>query len=319
MISAVAYKTKQFLPVLIKLGLVVSAFYFIYFELANNNHLTWNEYKRISRRFSTISLICLLLLSLINWLIEIQKWKILAHHVSNISFNQAAAQTLAALATSLPTPNRIGDYGAKAMYYPKHCRKKIVFLNLIGNMAQMTTTTIFGTVGMLYTIYFFQSHYNYRSFLLGLTGLGTVFFLLVVILQHRRLYRLKKRINKWLMLVLKLPRKSYLKVLCCALLRYLIFSFQFYYLLILFGAEIEFITAFATISIMHLLSSIIPSIFLADVLIKGSVALYVFELLGVHGSIVLSVVTLMWLFNFVAPSLVGSYYVLTFKLPKPVS
>ena len=70
------------------------------------------------------------------------------------------------------------------------------------------------------------------------------------------------------------------------------------------------------ISSMYLLSSIIPSIFIFDVVIKGSVALYLFSFVGINELVILSTITLMWLLNFVLPSLVGSYYVLNYKLPK---
>lgn len=110
-----------------------------------------------------------------------------------------------------------------------------------------------------------------------------------------------------------------LKVILYSLVRYLTFSFQFYYLLFLFGVEISYFEAMIAISSMYLLSSIIPSIFIFDVVIKGGVAVYVFGLMGVSEVIILSVVTMMWILNFVLPSVIGSYHVLRFKLPKMAS
>ena len=73
------------------------------------------------------------------------------------------------------------------------------------------------------------------------------------------------------------------------------------------------------ITSMYLLASIIPSIFIFDVVIKGSVAVYLFSIVGVNELTVLCIVTLMWLLNFVTPSVFGSYYVLNFNLPKNTS
>src|SRR5690606_11736308 len=101
-----------------------------------------------------------------------------------------------------------------------------------------------------------------------------------------------------------------------SLLRYLIFSFQFYYLLMLFGLEITYLHAMMLITSMYLLASIIPSIFIFDVVIKGSIAVYLFSFVGVNTVTILSIVTLMWVFNFVIPSIFGSYFVLKFNLPK---
>ena len=64
---------------------------------------------------------------------------------------------------------------------------------------------------------------------------------------------------------------------------------------------------------MYLLASIIPSIFIFDVVIKGGIAVYLFSIIGIDELVTLSVVTLMWILNFVLPSILGSYYVLRFK------
>jgi len=99
----------------------------------------------------------------------------------------------------------------------------------------------------------------------------------------------------------------------------LIFTFQFYYLLVLFGIDMSYLEAMSAIACMYILSSIIPSIFIFDVIIKGGVAVYLFGLIGVSESIVLSIVTFMWILNFVLPSVIGSYHVLKFKFPKTTS
>ena len=99
-------------------------------------------------------------------------------------------------------------------------------------------------------------------------------------------------------------------------IRYLIFSFQLYVLLLIFGVTINYFEAMILISSMYVLSSIIPTLLMFDVVIKSSVAVYVFSLAGIDELTILCVMTLMWLLNFVLPSIFGSYYVLQFKLPK---
>ena len=90
--------------------------------------------------------------------------------------------------------------------------------------------------------------------------------------------------------------------------------FQFYFLFVLFGVNITYIDAMVLISTMYLVVSIIPTIFIFDVVVKGSVALYVFGYADINNITILSVTTLMWLLNFVLPSIFGSYYVLNFNL-----
>ena len=72
------------------------------------------------------------------------------------------------------------------------------------------------------------------------------------------------------------------------------------------------------ITSMYLLTSVIPTIFIFDVVVKGSVALYLFGIVQVNEFTILSTTTLMWILNFVLPSLIGSFYILNFNYYKSV-
>src|SRR5690606_10196323 len=111
--------------------------------------------------------------------------------------------------------------------------------------------------------------------------------------------------SKLMDFIRRIPNIIMLKVVQFSLVRYLIFSFQSYYLLFSFGDEIGYFEVIIAISSMYLLSSIIPSIFIFDVVIKGGVAVYFFGFIGVSESIVLTIVTFMWILNFVIPSVIG--------------
>lgn len=322
MLKAISYKTKQFLLVLIKLGLVVAAFYFIYTKLFQNTNLDFVEFFQILTNLRALSIntvLVLVLLSIFNWFFEILKWQNLVNCISRISFKEATAQSLGALTASLLTPNRIGDYGAKAMYYHRHLRKKIVFLNLIGNSFQMGITTVFGILGFVYFALLFQPELNYSGLFIWFSVIGIISLTLIWALKSNWLKNQKKSLSKVLGFMKTISKKALFNVAFFSLTRYLIFSFQFYYLLLLFGVELSYLDAMVAISSMYLLASIIPSLFIFDVVIKGGVAVYLFGLIGIPEASVLSIVTLMWILNFVLPSMIGSYHVLNFKLPKTVS
>jgi hypothetical protein len=94
----------------------------------------------------------------LNRLFEILKWKNLVSYLHPISLGEATKQVLAALTAGLFTPNGVGEYAGKALYFPKKETKRVLFLNLICNGIQMVLTTIFGLIGLLYlgyTLYFF--------------------------------------------------------------------------------------------------------------------------------------------------------------------
>jgi hypothetical protein len=313
------YKTKQFFFVLIKLSIVVGAFYFIYDKLINNKDLDFHEFiQHLNQNdvFSLENTSILLILTLFNWFFEIIKWKNLVCYIRTISFKNALEQSLGALTASLFTPNRIGEYGAKAIYFNGAMRKKVMLLNLTGNLMQMTVTIIFGAVGLyiMHTTHDLNiDYFRVSRFLLVI--IIVIGFTLFGLQQNR--FRIKGfSIEKLKAFFKDLPYTIQMSAFGLSVLRYMIFSFQFYFLLHIFKVDLTYLNTMTVITSMYLLSSIIPSIFIFDVIIKGSVALYLFSIVGIDEFTILSTIMIMWLLNFVLPSIFGSYYVLNFNLPK---
>ena len=315
MIGPLSNKTKQFFFALIKLSIVVGASYFIYNKLAHNDNLDFNVFIAFLDKndgFLTKNILFVLFLTAFNWFFETLKWRNLVSYIKNISFFDTLKQSLAAHTASLFTPNRIGEYGAKAIYFPKPLMKRILLLNLIGNMSQMTTTLMFGIIGLI----LFVSKYNIE---ISYFKLFRLLVLVVIVLaffffgSKQKKIKIKgfsmRRIKTF---IIDIPIKIHLTTIAYSIIRYLIFSFQFYYLLYLFGVEVSYFNAMIVITTMYLLTSIVPTIFIFDVVVKGSIALYLFNIAGVNDLTILSVTTLMWMLNFVLPSVFGSLFVLNF-------
>mgnify|MGYP000850210239 CR=1 FL=1 len=319
MASRFSYKSKQFFFVLIKISLVVVAIYFIYQKLTKNSTLEFSHFIQILSKngvFSLNTVVFLLFLSIFNWFFEILKWQQLVSSLQKISFTKSIEQCLGSLTVSLLTPNRIGEYGAKALYYTSRLRKRVLFINLISNLLQMLVTVVFGIIGILLLSQSQNLHINGLKFInILLIGIASCIFIILII----RKTNIKIRgfsLQKIKLFIIEFSKKSLALGAVFSFFRYLIFSFQFYYLLLLFGVEISYLEAMQLITSMYFLASIIPSIFLFDVVIKGSVALYVFSLIGINDLIILSIVTCMWILNFVLPSIIGGFYVLHFKFPE---
>jgi uncharacterized membrane protein YbhN (UPF0104 family) len=255
----------------------------------------------------------LLLLTFFNWFFEILKWKNLVKILKKITIFESTQQSLASLTTSLFTPNRIGEYGAKAVYYKKN-KRKIMLLNLVGNLNQLTVTIIFGIIGLVFFLSTYEVEINpYRLRRLGyLIG-----FIILLGLGNKRLKLFEflpwKKIREF---VKKIPFGIHLKVFLYSSIRYLIFSHQFYFLLLVFGVEESYFTLISLILSMYIIASFIPSISLFDWAIKGTVAIYIFSFTLIPEITIVIITLLMWILNFALPSIIGSYYVLNFKLPK---
>ncbi|OUR94610.1 hypothetical protein A9Q87_02950 [Flavobacteriales bacterium 34_180_T64] len=319
LLGGLSYKTKQFFFVLIKLSIVVGAFYFIYEKLTHNENLdilVFIAFLTENDVFSTKYVCFLLILTLFNWFFEILKWQYLVKAVKHISFKNAFEQSLGALTASLITPNRIGEYGAKAAYYSSHQRKRILLYNLLGNMTQMSVTVLFGLIGMV----FFASKYDFDIDYYKVIRFIAILIVVMAIsffgIKQKRFKIRGLPLEKIRQFISQISRRTILVAELLSVIRYLIFSFQFYILLHIFGVDVFYTKAMTVITSMYLLASIIPTIFIFDVVVKGSVAVYLFSIVGVNELTILSIITIMWLLNFVLPSLFGSYYVINFNFSK---
>ncbi|MFH4963397.1 lysylphosphatidylglycerol synthase domain-containing protein [Gaetbulibacter sp. M235] len=309
-------KNKHFFFVLIKISIVVVAFYFIYEKLTKNTDLEFSIFGQISMKndvFLIKHMFFLSFLTIFNWFFEVLKWKELVSSIKKISFKKAFEQCLGSLTASLFTPNRIGEYGAKALYYTKGYRKQIMLVNLISNLLQMSITCIFGIIGLFFLDQAHEISMNKWPMILLVSVILTTSIILII---RRNRYSFKGfSFEKLKNFMSNFSKKSVALGLLFSLFRYAIFSFQFYYLLVLFGCEISYFNAMTFVTSMYFLASIIPSIFIFDVVVKGSIAVFLFSLIGVTELVILSIVTIMWIFNFVLPSILGSYFVIRFKLP----
>lgn len=318
MIYQLPYKTKQFFFVLIKISIIAAAFYLIYVKLTKNKNFEYSvfiDFLNKNNLFSLKTVLFLLILTILNWFFEVLKWQKLISPVKKISFKNAFEQSLGSLTASLFTPNRIGEYGAKAIYYTKEYRNRIMIINLLSNILQMGVTCILGVIGFYFFISKYSVSINYSKILL-LSILPIVLIIIAIFILSKTKFSIKGfSFEKIKAFILNYPKKLINYGVYFSLFRYIVFSFQFYFLLILFGINMSYLEAMTVISTMYLLASVIPSIFLFDVVIKGSVAVYLFSFVEVSAFIILVIITLMWVFNFVLPSIVGSYFVMNFNFP----
>ncbi|CAC9973923.1 lysylphosphatidylglycerol synthase transmembrane domain-containing protein [Flavobacterium panici] len=307
---SIPHKAKQFLVLLVKLLIVGGAFYFIYDQLANNDKLDWQKFITLFRKNqSVLGISFILLLSVLNRYFEILKWQNLAKVIHEISGYEATKQVLAALTAGIFTPNGVGEYAGKALYYPKSEAKKVVFLNLICNGIQMILTVIFGIFGLMY----FNSQYNVITSKTVAILFGGFMVILIVLFSLKKLkikgYSIEKLIHK----INEIPKSVHQKNILLGVLRYLVFSHQYYFLFLAFDVDLPYLTLMAAVTSVYFLASSLPTFQFLDFAVKGSVAIYFFGILGVNEWIVVFISTLMWFLNVVLPVILGSYFVLNFK------
>ena len=299
-----AFLKNKFFIFLLKLLVVVAAFYFIYNQLAGNEQLDWEKFSQlVDRKKSFFGILFILLFSVVNRFLEILKWQNLVSFINPISIGEATKQVLGALTAGIFTPNGLGEYAGKAMYFNKKQTKKIIFLNLICNGIQMILTVLFGIIGLAIIGYWKWS----------IVILTIAFLLFILFFFSKKItikgYSIEKLLNK----INEIPKHIHQKNMIYGLFRYLVFSHQYYFLFLAFDVDLPYLSLISTVAVVYFLASSLPSFQFLDFAVKGSVALFFFGKLGVNEWIVIFISTLMWFLNVVLPVIIGSYYVLKFK------
>lgn len=312
---ALSHKAKQYLLVAAKVLVIAVTFGYIFYKISYNSSLSFTDFKEtISTKASVSGYLFLffLILAAANWFFEILKWQTLVSVIEKISFPTAMKQSLASLTVSLATPNRIGEYGAKALFFASSKRKRILLLTFFSSFSQLFATTFFGIIGLFYFLRNFNVAYSVKT--VCYFGIGVILiFAIGYYFKEKELLLKGFSISKTLQFFKEIPFQIKRNVLLFSIVRYSIFSGMFYGMLLFFGAEIAFFEAIAMIFTMYFLVSIIPTFFIFDVVIRGGVAVWLFSFLGVPEFTVLSTVLAMWIFNFVFPALFGSFFVLTYQ------
>lgn len=303
-------KSKQFLTVLVKLLIVGGAFYFIYSRLAGDKRPDWLRFREIfnnNRAYLYASII--ITLTFLNRFLEIIKWKNLVSSFKAIPLAQSTAQVLSAMTASLFTPNGIGEYAAKALYFEKVQTKNIIFLNLVCNGIQLIIAVMAGLMGLVV----FNAYYPVirGSHLLILLAIVSIVIVLLFTARNFTVkgYSVQKIIDK----VNALPKPIHRKNILLAFGRYFCLIHQHYFLFLLFGVHQPYPDMIAAITAVYFLGSSLPTFQLFDFAVRGSVAVLFFGLMGVNEWIVVFAATLQWLLNIVIPVSIGSYFVFRFK------
>ena len=311
----VHHKAKQYLLIALKVFILTITFGYIYFKLTQNESINLSHFAENSIDYNSKTILSLTLffsLAMINWVLEILKWKTLVSEIQALSFLTAMKQSLASLTVSLATPNRIGEYGAKAYFFEKDKRKHILLLNFFSNAIQMGITLFFGIIGI--GIVFQQYELPFSS---SKVSIGLLLIAILLILGIR--YKKQQLVFKGLTIsnvILKFNNLSFqikFKAILFSVFRYITFSILFYSLIHFFNAEIPILQFIPLLFSMYLITSIVPTIFIFDVVVKGGAAVWLFSLAGIPEIPVLSTVLSMWMLNFVFPSVIGGFYLFTYK------
>lgn len=252
------------------------------------------------------------LLSILNWSLEGAKWNFLIRLIHYLSLKKIIASIFFGLAANIVAPNRTGELAARLKYIPKKKRINALYLNFFSASSQLYITILAGLVSAFYlsssVLSTFELNSNY--FLIGLctfTLLSGWLFVKSTILARIFAYFNRSKIAASSDFV-EVRIRDRVKVFAYSSIRYLVFCLQFFLILKSLGADISFVDSTSRLALIFLVNSIIPSNWITELITKGSVTFFVFQLTALDPMIPLVAITSLWFINIFIPSLLGIYF-----------
>lgn len=310
---------------LLKIAVFLLSCWFIWFHINNRISLlddTEKLIEQLQHKDVILRMSIAVILMFFNWTLEALKWKSLVNVLCEFSFVKSLRSVFTGITVSFYTPNRIGEFAGKVMHLEPEYRAKGCFLSFIGSSAQLLVTLQLGLIAVLLNMgtWFNSWILNKEIFLVLLATLVVLmtfgWFRISWLSPLLMRLRLSEKMKEQVAVFSEFHLNQLLAVYGYSLLRYLVFSFQQYLLMQAFGVNLELVTCFQLTAISFLLITIIPSIALGELGVRGGVNIAVFGMLANNTFGILTATFMLWLINLAIPALFGAISLLYIKVKK---
>lgn len=323
-------KIKKSLNLLLRTTIVLATYGFLFYELFVNHKFSDLQFNMLDTLSSFYVLIIVFLLMPLNWGLEGVKWQFLIRKIENISIPMAFKAVLTGSAISFFTPNRIGDFFGRVFILKKGDRLEGIFATIIGNLGQLFITLILGSTSLLFFLpKLNETYFNVGNFSLLFIAiliiLGNLFLILVFLnigILHTVFSRFtfleKYKFVRHLQILQNFKTSDLLKILGLSLLRFLVYSLQFYLVFFSFGIKLPLISGLLIVFIIFFTLTAVPTVAIAELGIRGLISLFVLSTFAsTHLSIieanVIAASSSLWLINLAIPAFLGTFFVYELK------
>ncbi len=278
----------------------------------------FNFYKSTNLLYMFIAF-CLMF---VNWGLEAIKWKYAIRGIRKITFIKAYAAVFAGTSVSLFMPNRTGEFVGRIFALPRTERVKAVFASIVASFSQLMVTIIIGTIALFALYYLFPGNALIEHGLKPWIKIPAIIVAVLSLMLYFKIswftyffenWKILKKYSKTAQILKTFNALILLNFILLSLLRYLVFLAQFYFLINFFGIELDFWSCALSSALTFYVVTIIPTFTLAEIGIRGSVAVIFFGFYTNMYAEIISASTLLWLINVGLPALIGNIFVAGFK------
>lgn len=309
-------KFKNTFSILLKILIGILSFWIIYNRLNQIPELKEQCVYWFSEPKMYTILFLVLCLMPINWGIESYKWKSITKQIEPIAYSTALKSVFSGICIGNLAPGRAMEFLAKILYFKEENRPGITILHFINGMFQMLITVTVGIISIAIKLQKTESSFFIYAVLIG--GFCMILFFCWAI-SNVSFIQQKLKFIKWFRKFesshkIQISSSLILKLVSLSIVRYLVFTIQFYLIYNALSPQSDIAPIFMSIAAYFMLTSLIPMISVIEPAIRAAIALFVFNNAGDNSVIVILSSTFVWIINVVVPSIIGYVIILKEKI-----
>lgn len=329
-------KVKKTYNILLRIIILLTTYGFLYIKIfyGKDWHAQYLMFSSLLEKPGVKYLLLIVVfLMLVNWSIESGKWRFMIQKIERVTFLHSLQAVFAGLSISFFTPNRTGEYVGRAFILDKASHVEGILITVLGSMSQLFITILAGTLALLVFVpeYMINSRIFPDTLFFGFAFLVILmdlllFFLLVnvqflSVLRDKLLRSRLKKFRKHLTVFAGFSPKEMIAVMGLCLLRYIVFTGQFFLLLKIFSVPVRLYDGILITSLIFLALSIVPTVTITELGVRNSLAVYFFGFYFNHSAAMTVQVldgiilagSLLWIINLVIPAILGTLFISRLK------
>ncbi|MFM7022379.1 MAG: lysylphosphatidylglycerol synthase domain-containing protein [Flavobacteriales bacterium] len=331
-------KKIKYVGLAIKVSIVVFSFVYIYSKVIGE--MEKDEFQNLSPldtiADSWILFSLAIFMVFLNWGLEAIKWQFLMSRLEKMSFLKSYKAVLSGVTVSIFMPFKMGEYVGRVLHLDSGNRIKGTVLTVYGSMAQLFVTILFGSLALVYFLPLMYDmsasmHLMWYYVYIVLVVILNLFLLmallspsfLVSVINKTPLPRKWKKYFR--VLSFYKPSDLFREVLIISVLRYLVFSFQFYFCLEIFNVHLPLFDGLVIISITFLFLTFLSISALLELgFTRSLICLNLVHVFYTSSSIksvatdadIWMASTVLWLINLAVPAMLGALFLYGVKIFK---
>lgn len=255
------------------------------------------------------------------WLLLVKK----IVHPRSATMRKSVKAMLCGQTLGMFIPYRIGKIGGRILVYETKKKWELVVVNLFDGEGMKMLYDLAGIGGAIYVLHrYFETNFTTNiiiaivGFLLLILRFYLFFNVKILVSWLSRFTQLDRFVRK-LKVIQEYNKVELFKVLQLSAFRMVLNFLQYYLLLRFFHVEVGFLKAFVLIGAIYFFVANLPLPALAGLFARIHIALFIWSQFSDNIISISSIPFLLWVFNSLIPSLIGSIFVINLNIAKNFS